>query len=107
MEYSVHGILQARILEWVALPFSRGSSQPSNQTQVSHIFSIKPLAVFLKLYSQINSPEEIALKKSFIAQELFIQSYALEGEISIFTINILKFSEIKCSIKIIRLEYFV
>ena len=34
---SVHGILQAGILEWVAIPFSRGSSQPRNQTQVSHI----------------------------------------------------------------------
>ena len=34
---SVHGILQARILEWVAMPFSRGSSQPRNQTQVSCI----------------------------------------------------------------------
>ena len=34
---SVHGILQARILEWVAMPFSRGSSQPKDQTQVSHI----------------------------------------------------------------------
>ena len=32
---SVHGILQARILEWVAIPFSRGSSQPKDQTQVS------------------------------------------------------------------------
>ena len=31
----VHGILQARILEWVAFPFSRGSSQPRDQTQVS------------------------------------------------------------------------
>ena len=29
------GILQARILEWVAMPFSRGSSQPRDQTQVS------------------------------------------------------------------------
>ena len=29
---SVHGIFQARILEWVAIPFSRGSSQPRNQT---------------------------------------------------------------------------
>ena len=28
MDYTVHGILQARILEWVALPFSRGSSNP-------------------------------------------------------------------------------
>ena len=33
----VHGILQARILEWVAFPFSRGSSQPRNGTQISHI----------------------------------------------------------------------
>ena len=30
-------ILQARILEWVAIPFSRESSQPRDQTQVSHI----------------------------------------------------------------------
>ena len=34
---SVHGILQARILEWVAISFFRGSSQPREQTQVSHI----------------------------------------------------------------------
>ena len=33
----VHGILQARILEWVAIPFSRGSSQPRDWTQVSCI----------------------------------------------------------------------
>ena len=37
MDYTVHGILQARILEWVAVPFSRGLSQPRNWTQVSHI----------------------------------------------------------------------
>ena len=35
--YTVHGTLQARILEWVDFPFSRGSSQPRDQTQVSHI----------------------------------------------------------------------
>ena len=34
---SAHGILQTRILEWVAIPFSRGSSQPRDQTQVSCI----------------------------------------------------------------------
>ena len=33
----VHGILQARILGWIAFPFSRGSSQPRDWTQVSHI----------------------------------------------------------------------
>ena len=32
MEYTVHGILQARILEWVAIPFSKGSSQPRDLT---------------------------------------------------------------------------
>ena len=35
IDYRVHGILQARILEWVAIPFSRGSSQPRDWTQVS------------------------------------------------------------------------
>ena len=37
MDNTVHGILQARILEWVAFPFSRGSAQPSDRTQVSPI----------------------------------------------------------------------
>ena len=37
MDYTVHGILQARILEWGAFPFSRGSSWPRNWTRVSHI----------------------------------------------------------------------
>ena len=37
MDYRVHGILQARILEWVAIPFSRGSSPPRDRTQVSQI----------------------------------------------------------------------
>ena len=37
MDYAIHGILQARILEWVAFPFSRGSSQPRDRTQVSCI----------------------------------------------------------------------
>ena len=36
-DYTVHGILQARILEWVAFPFTKGSFQPRDQTQVSHI----------------------------------------------------------------------
>ena len=37
---SIHGILQARILEWVAIPFSRGSSQPRDQTHISYISCI-------------------------------------------------------------------
>ena len=35
MNYTVHGILQARILELIAFPFSRGFSQPRDRTQVS------------------------------------------------------------------------
>ena len=37
MDYTVNKILQARILESEAFPFSRGSSQPRDQTQVSHV----------------------------------------------------------------------
>ena len=36
-DYTGHGILQARILEWAAFPFSRGSSQPRDPTHVSRI----------------------------------------------------------------------
>ena len=39
---SVHGILQARILEWVAMPFSRGSSQSGDRTHVSFIADSAP-----------------------------------------------------------------
>ena len=55
---SVHGILQARILEWVAMSFSRGSSWPRDWTQVSHITSrFFPVwatgeAPFLGIYSK-------------------------------------------------------
>ena len=48
------GILQARVLEWVAIPSSRGSSQPSDLTQVSHItgrFFTEPLGKLIDLLS--------------------------------------------------------
>ena len=38
MDYTVHGILQARILECVAFPFSRGSSQPRDRIEVSGLW---------------------------------------------------------------------
>ena len=37
MDYAVHKILQARMLEWVAFPFSKESSQPRDQNQVSRL----------------------------------------------------------------------
>ena len=36
--FSVHGLLQARILEWVAVPSSRGSSQPRDQTHIFYVY---------------------------------------------------------------------
>ena len=42
MRCIVHGILQTRILEWVAIPFSRGSSQSSDRTQVSRTAGVLP-----------------------------------------------------------------
>ena len=40
MDYTVHRILQARILQWEAFPFSRGSSQPRDWSQVSHLVQL-------------------------------------------------------------------
>ena len=61
MNYTVHGILQARILKWVAFPFSRGPSQPRDRTQVSCIagkftwvyLSFSPLRLASLLFSAI------------------------------------------------------
>ena len=57
---SVHGILQVRILEWVTISFSRGSSQPRDQTQVSCIAGAltseppgKPIKVKISLSNSI------------------------------------------------------
>ena len=45
---SVHGIFQARVFEWVAISFSRGSSHPRDQTQVSHHLSHQGSPMYLK-----------------------------------------------------------
>ena len=47
MDYTVHEILQARILECVALPFSRGSSQHRDRTQVFHISGFWIVPIFI------------------------------------------------------------
>ena len=46
VDYTVHESLQARILECVAFPFPLGSSQPRDQTQVSHIVGVISLFKF-------------------------------------------------------------
>ena len=59
IDYTVHGILQARILEWVAFPFSRGSSQPRDWNQVSHIagrfLPTEPIVCFIFFLSLYRS----------------------------------------------------
>ena len=51
---SAHGILQARILEWVAMPSSRGLSQPRDQTHVSYVFCIGRQVLYH--YRHLRSP---------------------------------------------------
>ena len=66
MNYTVHGILQARILEWLAFHFSRVSSQPRDQIQVSHIadrfftsWATREAQYFMKLKLNENWKEKI------------------------------------------------
>ena len=72
--WTVHGVLQSRILEWVACPFSRTSSQPRNQTRVSALqadsllteLSGKPPVVWLWLRSNcggVNGGDDDLLQK--------------------------------------------
>ena len=53
---SVHGILQARILEWIAIPFSRGSSRPRAHTQASRI-----AGRFLTIWATRGAPESLLM----------------------------------------------
>ena len=61
---SIHGIFQTRILEWVAISFSRGSSHPSDQTQVSCIAG-RCFTIWATREVQRNlSAEELVLEKT-------------------------------------------
>ena len=51
---SVHGIFQARVLEWIAISFSRGSSQPRNRTLVSRI-AVRRFTIRANTWTQIMS----------------------------------------------------
>ena len=64
VDYPVRGILQARVLEWVAFPLSRGSSQPRDQTQVSHI-----AGRFFTSWATITTGKTIALtRQTFVSK---------------------------------------
>ena len=61
---SVHGIFQARVLEWIAISFSRGSSRPRNRTRISRIagrrFTVWATREALVPYSNIKQQREAA-----------------------------------------------
>ena len=65
--FSVHGIFQARVLEWVAISFSRGSSRPRDSTQVLLIVG----RCFYRLSHQ-GSPKNIGVGCHFLLQEIFL-----------------------------------
>ena len=52
-DYSVHGILQARVLEWVAIPFSRGSSWPRDRTGRQILYHLSTREAHMGIYGFI------------------------------------------------------
>ena len=59
--FSVHGILQERILEWVVIPFSRGSSRPRDQTQTQGLnLDCSQILYYMSHQGSKSSPKEIA-----------------------------------------------
>ena len=67
---SVRGLLQARILEWVATPFSRGSSQLRHQTRVSHTAG-RLFTVWVTREALLTRKLEITIQKSLEADLQF------------------------------------
>ena len=75
---SVRRILQARILEWIAIPFSRESSCPRDWTQVSGIagrfFTMLKLNMQLFIFNYLGFPGGSAVKNPPEMQEMWVQS---------------------------------
>ena len=83
---SVYGILQARMLEWVAMSFSRGSSQPSDQTWVSWIaggfFTIWGSALFKELGCKKTSIVWSLYHRELTSQETVDGTHVLTWKVS-------------------------
>ena len=67
MDYTVSGILQARVLEWVAFPISRRSSQPRDQTQVSRIAG---QVLYQLSHRVVEKPIKVIFKKWHVVESL-------------------------------------
>ena len=107
---SVRGILQARVLEWVAISFSRVSSQPRDRTQVSHIpgrcFN---LIVIISLRGRFSLlPENIRFKPIIFQVETMKVISIFAGSFSPFVnfCEVLRFSiRIPGHIRMLRTPY--
>ena len=72
---SVHGILQARILEWVAVPSSMGSSQPRDRTHLSYVSCIGRRVLYHQRH--LGSPSEHLLSKDLFNE--WLNGRVIEG----------------------------
>ena len=79
MDYTVHEILQSRILEWIAFLFSRGSSQPRDQTQVSCIAG-GFFTSWVTRKTQYRSGQPIPSPGDLPNSEIELQSPALQAD---------------------------
>ena len=76
MDYTDHGILQASILEWVAFPFSRGSSWPSNWTLGSPALQADSLPL---KYQGSSHGNEMTVTKFSVCKELCVCGLCRDG----------------------------
>ena len=84
--FSVHGISQAEILEWVAISFSRGFSWSRDWTQVSCIFTIDSLQSWI-LYNQDTWEAPFSSVQSFSSVQLFATPWTAACQASLSIIN--------------------
>ena len=81
---SIYGILQARILEWVAIPFSRGSSRPRDWTQVSRIAG-RLLTIWATREAVVKNPATMQETQEMWVQPLRQQDPLEEGNATHFS----------------------
>ena len=83
MDYTVHGILQARILEWVAFPCSRGSSRPRTCALAGGFVTTKPSCSPLQWWESVDEQWETGNRKGSreksASHETFLQVHAKQN----------------------------
>ena len=103
---SVHGILQARILEWVAMLHSRGSSQPRDRTQVSHIagrfFTFWVTTVTLSLISHLHDLMDDLSQAAYVlwTQEIMLCFVIIPNKDSLKVFKVSNFLASSFSLKV-------